>query len=54
MKTEEVPKKVAPALSTAKAKTPATAGSSKPPSAPVIEEEDLGSGLSKEEAIEKV
>jgi len=32
---------------------PASSGPSKGPSAPVIQEEDLGAGLSKEEAIEK-
>ena len=41
-----------PALSSAKPKT-AAASSSKGPTAPVIQEEDLGAGLSKEEAIEK-
>lgn len=46
------PAKKMPPLSSAKPKTVAT--SSKAPSAPVINDEDLGSGLSKEEAIEKV
>ncbi len=40
-----------PALSSDKPKT--VASSSKGPTAPVIQEEDLGAGLSKEDAIEK-
>lgn len=46
------PKKAPPALSSAKPK--AACAPSKGPSGPVIVEEDLGQGLSKEEAIEKV
>ena len=41
-----------PALSSDKPKT-TTAASSKGPTAPVIHEEDLGSGMSKEDAIDK-
>lgn len=47
MKNEE--EKKAPASSTTKKTVP-----TKGPSAPVIQEEDLGAGLSKEEAEEKV
>lgn len=47
------PAKKPPALSSAKPKTTA-ATSTKGPSAPVIQDEDVGSGCSKEEAIEKV
>jgi hypothetical protein len=63
MKDEDVPKppppKVAakkPALSSEKPvdKPKTVASSSKGPSAPVVQEEDLGGGLSAEEAIEKV
>ena len=46
------PAKKPPALSSDKPK--AAAGSGKAPSAPVVQDEDLGSGLSKEEAIDKV
>jgi hypothetical protein len=41
-----------PVLSSDKPK--AAGGAGKAPSAPVVHEEDLGSGLSKEEAIDKV
>lgn len=41
-----------PALSSDKPK--AAGGAGKAPSAPVVQEEDLGAGLSKEEAIDKV
>jgi len=45
-------RKAAPPSSSDRPK--AAAGPSKAPSAPVVQEEDLGSGLSKEEAIDKV
>ena len=54
--TEEAPKPPArkpPALSSDRPKTTA-ASSGKAPSAPIIKDEDLGSGVSKEEAIDKV
>ena len=52
MKSEESPKKQPPTLSSAKPK--AAPKVNKPPSAPVIVEESMGEGMTKEDAIEKV
>lgn len=48
------PKRAPPALSSAKPKAAPAASSSKGPSGPVVVEEDLGQGLTKEDAEEKV
>ena len=53
-KKSSAPPKKAPALSSAKPKAATAASSTKGPTAPVIQDEDLGSGVSKEEAIDKV
>ena len=45
-------KKAAPALSSDKPKKAPTSG--KAPTAPVVKDEDIGTGLSKEDAIDKV
>lgn len=52
MKNEEAPKKGPPALSSGKPKT--AVKSTKASAAPVIVDENLGEGMTKEEAIEKV